>query len=92
MTKPKIEVIPIEQAIQRGWYEDNPYNLEWVYRVTSPYDPDNHITGLCNGARHEVKKKATEIGKRFIINVQAMRRGRAAVNMGIKFNQHPEGP
>lgn len=69
MTKPKahIEVLPVDEA---DWLSDENKlpGLNWAYRVISPFNPENEITGARAGTKTTVTLHAKEIGKKIVMH------------------------
>lgn len=63
--KPQIEVLPIDQAPWVTLSMLHP-NLNWAYRVISPFNPENEVIGTISGTKKDNERKAREIGKRIM--------------------------
>jgi len=63
--KPQIEVLSVDEA---GWLKPELARpgLNWAYRVKSPFNPDNVITGVMGGTKDDATQKAKELAKKIM--------------------------
>lgn len=80
--KPTIEVLPINQA---PWVNHSMIQpgLNWAYRVISPFNPDNEITGVMGGTKERATQRIKDLAKK----IMHEGKGLHPFSRPIKFNR-----